>query len=407
MKRYWKIIFFCILSIVVIGTFYIQSSLAEQENIQIEFEKVKGSEKDVKDLLLYGNYVVGNLYQDLQITEKETTQMNYQSLFQRLSTDRYAPIFRNLINNHKSFMRGKDLSPNCFYEDENLLIYANVNGDFNEDPSNDINFTIEVFNKDSEETFAFQTNVAKKEKYSWMNLEDVQAAGGSLNVITKGYGKNGAEDLLVYTFDLKEQKLTEKNTIISSQTTNNGWNEISMNHDYNSIQPENYHLIIKKTFEAEEVRTNGEVMSYDGQAKLEANEAYLYDIKNNQLKKLSFPDELLQSYGTYSIFHSTIYIQTLSANGIGVHPYDIEKDKWGEVLTFDLPQSKNTNDQPFIKLMNEKIYTIHSINNGHILSIGDLITGKSLYEGKLLVTNQKENQEDYQVDFHEMELLKK
>ena len=58
MKRYWKIISICLVTLMVIGTFYIQSSFATNEHVKIEFEKVNGNEDEVKNVMLYGDYFV-------------------------------------------------------------------------------------------------------------------------------------------------------------------------------------------------------------------------------------------------------------------------------------------------------------------------------------------------------------
>ena len=129
MKRYWNSIFLCFLSMFVIGTFYIQSGFADQSDIQIEFEKIKGHENEVKDLILYGDYAVGNLYQSLQITSEETIDPSHRSFLQRMSADRFAPVLQDLIKQNKNFFRGKELNSANFYENENLLVYAGLKGD--------------------------------------------------------------------------------------------------------------------------------------------------------------------------------------------------------------------------------------------------------------------------------------
>ncbi|KAA9019505.1 hypothetical protein [Niallia endozanthoxylica] len=407
MKRYWKITFLCFLSIIVIATFYIQSSLAGQNHIRVELEKVKGSEKEVTDLILYGDYVVGNIYQGLQITSEETIQLNNQSFLQRLSINRFAPMFRELMKDYKDFMRSKELNYNSFYEDKNLLAYANVKGDFNEYPESEITFDIEVFNKKPEEKKSFEVEVPEKEKYSWMHVEDVLVVDEVLKVLVRGFEKNGGEKLRVYTFQVNEKKLTGNETIVSSQSGENSWTEISLNIDYNSIQPQDYHhLIIKNTFEAQEVQENGEVLSYNGEPTLVSNEMFIYDLGNSQLKKLTVPEKVLKSVNS-SIFHSTLFVYTTSATGVEVQSYDIEKDEWGEKRTFDLPQVKDSKEHPFIKLMHGKIYMIQSTQLGHTLLIGDLKTGESLYEGKLNVIKQSENHEEYRMYFNEIEILSK
>ena len=129
MKRYWKIISVCLITLIVIGTFYIQSSFATNEHLKIEFEKVNGNKGEVKNLVLYGDYFVGNLYQPLQITSEETINQNNVPFLQQLERITVSPIFEDLVKQHRNFMRGKDLMPTYFFEDENLLAYASINSE--------------------------------------------------------------------------------------------------------------------------------------------------------------------------------------------------------------------------------------------------------------------------------------
>ncbi|WP_338448633.1 hypothetical protein R4Z09_20760 [Niallia oryzisoli] len=405
MKRYWKSILLCSLSIIVVGTFYIQSSFADQTNIQIKFDRVKGDENEVKDLILYGDYSVGNLYQSLKITSEETIDQNQQSFLQRMTTGRFAPVFKDLMKEHKGFLRGKELSPANYYENENLLVYAGLKGDSNEYPMRNIKFDIQIFNKKSGKKMVFQSDIPEKEKYSFMNVEDVQVINGELKVMVRGFGIHGGEDLRYYTFNIDEQKLVKDETIVSTQTTEKRWTDIRIIHDYNSIQPQNHYLILTETYEAQRVQENGEMTSYDGEPKLVENEAFVYRIDKNQLKKLEIPDELPQSGESYSIVDSTIFIHNRSANGIEVNQYDMEKEEWENPLTFELPLSANKKDQPYIKFMNGKMYLIRSTSNGHTLFIGDVKTGESLYEGNLNVKNQRDVQKEYQLYFHEVNSL--
>ena len=58
----------------MIGTFYISAGLAEKTDLTIEFEKVSGNEEELKDLTFYGDYLVGNMYQSLQIHNRRNDQ---------------------------------------------------------------------------------------------------------------------------------------------------------------------------------------------------------------------------------------------------------------------------------------------------------------------------------------------
>ena len=132
---------------------------------------------------------------------------------------------------------------------------------------------------------------------------------------------------------------------------------------------------------------------------------YLFLLEKAQLKKLEIPSELLPAGESYSMVQSTIYVHTQSANGIKVNQYDIEKEEWGKEWTFELPPSEDKMNQPdpYIKIMNGKIYIIRSTNSGHTLFIGDAKTGEYLYEGKLNVKNQRGDQKEYRLYINEVE----
>ena len=140
----------------------------------------------------------------------------------------------------------------------------------------------------------------------------------------------------------------------------------------------------------------------NGESNIDAKEFIVYDIENNQSKKIVGPDEILGSIGGKSvIYNSTIFIPSQSANGVEVNQYDIENEQWDTKLTFDLVDTQD-GESPYMKIMNEKIYIIQLTNNGHSIFIGDLITGESLYEGKLKM-NPGEDQKDYRLYFNEIE----
>ena len=165
MKRYWKLMILSFITVIVIGTFYISAGWAEKTDLTIEFEKVNGNEEELKDLTFYGEYLVGNMYQSLQFTTEETINRNDISFIEQLSPEYNAPIFKELIKNHKRFMRGKEISPSYYYEDENVLVYASFKGDFDPSPNRDVDFDIEVLDKKTEETISFKSDVPFLEKY--------------------------------------------------------------------------------------------------------------------------------------------------------------------------------------------------------------------------------------------------
>lgn len=392
MKRYWKIISISLITLIVIGTFYIQSSLATNEHLKIEFEKVNGNEDELQNIVLYGDYSGNNhrQYQPLQITSEETINPTNLSFSQKLSRLGVPIYLEELVEKHRNFMRSKDLSPHLFFEDENLVAYAHMN---------DFSFDIEVLTKKTNEITVIQLDVPEKENYGWMQVEEVQVIDSELKVITRASRIGGSvrNELRVYTVDMKEQKLVSDDTIASTPTVENGYSDLRIINDNYSIQRQKYLLVKIEAFEDEKIYSNGE-------PKLVANEFIVYDIETNQSKKVVASDETLGSIGGSSaIYNSTLFIPSQTANGIEVDQYYIESDKWGKKLAFDLVDTKDDEEAPYIKLMNGKINIIHATTSGHTIFIGDLKTGESLYEGKLKVKYQGEVQKNYRLYFQGIE----
>lgn len=398
MKRYWKIISICLVTILVIGTFYIQSSFATSNPLNIEFEKVNGNEDELQNIVLAGNFSPDHRYLNLpfQISNEETVDPTNLSFFQKLSSTGNPNPLGELVEKHKNFMRSKNLTPNQFFEDENVVAYAHIRDPYDL-PMKDLTFEIEVLTKQSEEITAFQVDVTQKENYGWMRVVDVQAIDHELKVIVRGE----RSVLRVYTFDMNKQKLVSDDTIASIPPDENLWSDlIIINDTYYSIQRQKYLLFKIEAFDNERRYS-------DGKPNLVVNEFIVYDIENNQSKKIVRPNQIVGSMDSSSaIYNSTILIPSQTANGVEVSQYDIENDKWGETLSFDLSDTKAYEGESYTKLMNGKLYTIHATTSGHTIVIGDLETGESLYEGKLTVTNEGEVQKDYQLYFHEIEYVK-
>ncbi|MEK3889827.1 hypothetical protein [Bacillus sp. FSL K6-3431] len=403
MKRYWKIITLCIITVIGIGIFYIQSSLAGNDDIQIEFERVSGNEDEVENLSLYASYEFDYMYQTLQISSKGTFNLENQSPLQQLIREKTVPVFKELIEKHRSFMRSKELLPSYFYEDESLLVYANISRDVFYESRRNSSFDIEVLNKKSGETTSIQLDKPKDKNNSWTDVVEVQVIDGKLKVFTR---EQVADEvgLYVYTFDIEGQKLIDNELIVSKPTVENGWSDVRIINHFYSIQPEKYLLIKLDAYEDRDMQGEGEVAEHsDAGPDVVTNEVSIYNLEDNQLEIFITPDDLSGDIDSSAIYDSTIFIPSQSASGLEVNQYDIEKRKWGKKLTFDLLPAKSGEDTPFVQLMNGKVYIIRSIKNGHSLFIGDLKTGESLYEGKLKVKNPGPEQKDYRLYINEIE----
>ncbi|MEK5037543.1 hypothetical protein [Sporosarcina sp. FSL K6-3457] len=397
MKRYWKVISICLITILVIGTFYIQSSLATSNHGKIEFEKVSGDEDELQNIMLIGNFLPddSNLYQRLQITNEETIDSTNLSFFQRLSKAGTPDLLEDLVEKHKHFMRSKELIPNYFFEDEQIVAYVNIKNS-NKQQMKELTFDIEVLTKQSEEVTAFQVDVPQKENNYSMNVVDIQVINNDLKIITRGGNR---EELRVYTIDRNTQKLVSDEMITAVPVVENSWSDLSIIDDtFYSIGKQKYLLIKIEVFDRNSPYRD------DGKRHAVVDELILYDTENNQAKKIDKPSEMVESMDSSSaIYDSTIFIPSQTANSVEVHQYDIENDKWGEILSFDLSDTKDNERGFHTQIVNGKLYTIRDTDHGHTIVISDLQTGKSLYQGKLKVTNQGEVQKNYRLYIYGIE----
>lgn len=404
MKRYWKILAICLVTLLTIGTFYIQSSLAAKGDVKIDFENVSGNAQEANNLTLYGDFIFGNRHQSLEITKEKTVNRSNESFYENVTKGFVGSNLRGLINQYKNFMRGKDFMDNYYFEDEKRLVYANIKGEnFFQEPTGDFFFDIEVLNKKSGEITSIQLEVPDKEKYNWMYVEEVQVVNDGLKVITHCFVKEGNNELREFSFNINQQKLVNDKTIISATREEKGRTEVRIINNAQSMKPKNYLLIKKETFEDKMVSSDGGMNEVYTERSLVASEILVYNIKTNQIKKLTAPEEILTTIEQSStIFDSILYVQSHSEMGVEINRYDLEKEEWINTLTFDLGQNQNVDQGSFIKLMNGKLYMISLVKNEYKISIKELKTGKSLYEGKLKVNKPKENEQDYKLYFHDI-----
>lgn len=197
--------------------------------------------------------------------------------------------------------------------------------------------------------------------------------------------------MIDYTIDTKNKKIANEEHIYSSPEVENGWSGFRLFNDYYSTKPERYLVFQAEAYEHDDSGIGTEL----------ANDMMVYDIEKNKLVKLDVPEDLNVDFDKVSIVNSSMIAPVYSENGVKVMQYDIETQKWDEKQTFEIVNMKSDTYAPFIQIMNEKIYTVQSTEDGHRLVIGDLLTGESLYEGNIVVKNQ--NKDDYKLYIYDIE----
>jgi len=119
------------------------------------------------------------------------------------------------------------------------------------------------------------------------------------------------------------------------------------------------------------------------------------------LKEVKMPEELADAIYSSTIKDGRLYFSNVTEKGFEVHQYDIEKEQWEAVEKFDKPDMKNGYETTYTTLMNGKLYSTYLTDSGHILFIGDVTTGETLYEGKIIVDHPDYTKESLYIHYIE------
>ncbi|WP_033829464.1 hypothetical protein [Bacillus andreraoultii] len=394
MKRYWKIIFVLLFTVVTIGIFYIQLGVSSSKYPQFEFKKISGDEKEVEDLIFHIDYTVGDLYYPLQVRNGITSSYKDLNFFEEVTRDQ--PGFEHLMKLDKSFLRRKTLDENNFYEDKNQVIYTDIKTKNIEN----MEFIAEVgtLNKKTKDKTYFEIDVPEKGMYDWIRVYDVQYTHGKVKVLTNAYNVDGQEEVIVYTIDLDKEKIADKQVLLKDKTTSESLSSsIYINNEEYSMEPSKYALIVSQQYEDKNVED-------DKEAELISTEGKIYHYDTGELTDIKPKEKEATWLESASIYGSTVFTQKQTEKELEIYPYNIETDQWGDKIIFNVPHYKDKEEiqsnQPFITLKQGKIYIINTTDNKYSLYIGDLSTGDSLYEGKILIKAGKKEKKDYEVYFN-------
>ncbi|MGM7721499.1 hypothetical protein [Metabacillus sp. Hm71] len=405
MNRYWKLISIVLITVFVIGFFYIQSSTAMSNNPEFIIKKVSGSDDEGKKLSVFGEYITQGRHQDtVRIDEQETIYTNELSYIESLNGVYNTPEIKLLQRNYRNFMRGKELNPTLFYEDEAYLAYANIEGDYYELDHRPSNFTfeLEVLDKESKEVTSINETLPKQKEYSFAYVVDVQKLDDKLKVLVQiesaiNQSYETVEEIHIYTFDLKSQTLIGDDIVVSSGSSQQNENStisnrLSIFNDLETIQPQHYLLI-------EKVKVK-EVQEGDESSTEEIDQTFtLYNYETNEHKEL-FNEKQQMDFENIYLYGSTIYFINITANGLEILPYQIENRKFSTKQTIDIniPERLDESGSSTIKLKNNRMYVVSpykDLKTEAVILVADLKTWKTVYEGAIEATNSSKSEEDY------------
>jgi len=386
MKKYWKTILISLIIVTTIGSYYIQQAMASKKDVSFKIETTNGDKGEIDNLILQASYQNGgNIHHWLQISKDGSTNQISRTFFRDLVEAHEPLMFQKYIQEYRNFMRGKVLNPGQYFEDEDRLIYTTFQSNGrNKGLGNLFTLQIDTLDKKTNDSSSFEINMPDQVRYDWINERDIYIENGKIKILATSY-LNGEEELHIYTVDENKKELEHDLILAKLESEERAQTSINILNDYNKVQNENYILYMVEKYKYLD----------DGERETIPSKMYLYNYLNNEVKELTIPAEL-KPYMKYMILHGTdIFIPVHSAIGLELKRYNIEKNQWEEHLSFKYPSIANDEEAPFLQITDDKLYLVSRVSDGHFFFIGDVRTGESLYEGKIINENKENLNADY------------
>ncbi|MFC4024805.1 hypothetical protein ACFOUV_13460 [Oceanobacillus longus] len=407
MLRYWKLISISIITVLTIGAFYIQSAMASNNYPEFVLDTQSGNKDEISNITIRADYREGINGEYAEITSEGTMYASEQSFLDRLGGMYTDADMERLQKNYRNFMRGKD-NIWAVFEDQNILAYADINDHYIVDGPREFTFDIDILEKDSSKTRNFTINIPEKNKYNYVQIEDVQVLNNEMIVTTVNHSVNGNEwgsdEIHVYRFNITDEKLVTDEVIqVNPEHANVQFAHVNLIHDQSDIGSAEHLVFIKEYMK--------EVQHEDGSYYLEPNgsELIAYNLKTNELETIQLSEEIQVSSGSIYLNDSTLYIIELADKDIKVTSFNMDSKEIEKLETINLPSinSSNLNDHFSVKIKDGEMYLVgYEVNKNTEapLLVIDLDSGKIKYEGVIITENLKKTQLEYILNIYEIEL---
>lgn len=234
MKKYWKLTTLTIIIIVVFSVFYVNNKSISKNFPQFNFHKIEGDEKAVESLVVNGDLYLGMFSgETFQIDKNGTNYLRDESFVKRLQ-GYYPPLeIERLQKEHKNFMRGKEISQDYFYEDDNVLVYGAAPYDIWS--FDNYMFEIAVLDKATNKTTSFTTPIPNRADYWYVEPYGVTFNDNKVSIVTmndvvdnkEGHDKTGIH---LYTFDVAKKELINEELVteLSTKHSETGYESVDI-----------------------------------------------------------------------------------------------------------------------------------------------------------------------------------
>lgn len=392
MKRYWKTLVIVLAVLLSIGSFYIKNAVSASSLPQFTFAKEFGDEREIMPIVLEGSFDRSGHFgsaESLHISNNKIQYTSEQSFIEQI-TEKYRNGYgiRDLQEKYPSFMRGKG-GPTSFYEDKNFLAYAVIKEEDSSEKK-DYSFNISLLDKEKEDWTQFAIEIPLKKSISFMSEGDVQLVGRTLKVVTEqGFYMNSnfeQKEVHVYSVDLSSKKIMADDLIFKSENVDSGFIDYQKLNETNIRNPNKY--VVYEKFYLEKGTDSQENKTLDKRR----SELIVYNLETGKQETIQMDMVKDPDYTGYQSFYddSSIYVVNEKDDRLKIETHDIKSKQLTNTFEFPILSSGNGEDTKLI-IKKDRIY-LYSADESYprqtqqpsgLLIVADLMTGKTLYKGKL------------------------
>ena len=373
MKKYGSLLIVVTIIVVTFSMYYIRMASAEKKMSEITFEKISGDARYFDNLIMEGTVENEFDFRYLTITNGQVNLQKYKHLY-------YRPLFwfDQLIDKHKSFMRGKVPNANSYFENEEQLIYVEFLNDTEDVQVDDsLKFSIEVLNKgtDHVESMIVETKLAAP--FEYFMLEHMELVGNELKLVIVLY-ENGNETAHLMTVDLKTKQLIN-DLVFESPDNQELQTDIAFYNSYFNIESEKYLVYSLAESDAK--------MESD---KFHSQQFKTLNLETNAINDFDVPAELLDNEDAMQVSEQLFHSATILDGTVILNRYNISQQNWLEPITLDLPYKVPERATISVSFAKDKSYISVETPEGTVLFIVDSNSGEILYSGLMKLPELQE-----------------
>ncbi|GIO27210.1 hypothetical protein [Ornithinibacillus bavariensis] len=422
-KQFWRLISLIIVIVVVLVTYFVHTGLVVAGQFpEFIIKTVEGDESVIKNVEIYGDYYRNDQYSSpVTISNTGSFYFAEQSYFQRLESSFPRNEVSKLKEKYRGFMRGKWDYPTSYFENEKFLAYVDLQFSTRVLQTNyhqDYSLYVDVLNKSTNDSSEFKVTIPGQEGSEYFDLVDVQMTDELLKVIIKiqSYvdgGQNFAK-LNVYTIDPSSKKLIGDETIGSTEEENqenvNRWHNIELLNNLNDMHEEKNLLVMKEELEESKASVDENIAQDDTASEIINRSLYIFNLDSLEMKELkvseTLKEELINAnlYSDVMISDNQVYLAYLLDGKLTVLGFNLETYKEESKVSFDVQEMgvENISD---VTLKNDKVYALglykDNLTTANVF-VGDVTSGKVLYQGEIEAKNTKDNEDTYHLEMYDL-----